>query len=50
MAAIDANGPFQINGSKKVMALLDDMLGAFVNDGRMKLKQKSYIPCYKIAN
>ncbi|MBT8078314.1 MAG: LOG family protein [Gammaproteobacteria bacterium] len=49
MAAIDANGPFQINGSPKIMGLLDDLLGAFVDDGRMKLKQKSYSPCYRIA-
>jgi predicted Rossmann-fold nucleotide-binding protein len=49
IAMIEADGPFQICGSERIMKLLDRMLTAFVEDGRMKLKQKSYSPCYRIS-
>ena len=49
MAAIDSGGPFEIRGSKKILRLLDAMLSAFVDEGRMKFKQKSYTPCYRIS-
>ena len=46
---IEKDGPFEIHGSARIMGLLDEMLAAFVADGRMKLKQKSYAPCYRIS-
>ena len=48
IAAIEEKGPFQIRGSKRIMTLLDDLLAAFVDQGRMKLAVESYTPCYKV--
>ncbi len=45
---IDAHGPFQINGSGRIMGLLDDLLGVFVEQGRMKISGEKYDPCYVI--
>jgi len=49
MAMIDSEGPFELRGSAKLMSLLDELLSSFVDDGRMKLKQQSYTPCYRIS-
>lgn len=49
MAEIEKHGPFEISGSKRVMRLLDEMLAAFVSDGRMKLASDSYTPCYRVT-
>jgi len=49
MADIERYGPFQIAGSGRVMSLLDELLGAFVADGRMKLASESYQPCYRVS-
>ena len=49
MAMIDNEGPFELRGSAKLMSLLDELLSSFVDDGRMKLKQQSYTPCYRIS-
>ena len=48
IAAIDANGPFEICASPDIMKLLDNLLAAFVADGRMKLESKRYKPCYQV--
>ena len=48
IAAIEAEGPFQISGSGRVMELLDELLAAFVSQGRMKLASEAYSPCYKV--
>lgn len=48
IAAIEERGPFEINGSAKIMSLLDRLLGAFVDQGRMKLGDKVYSPCYVV--
>ena len=48
IAAIDANGPFEICASPGFMKLLDNLLAAFVADGRMKLESKRYRPCYRV--
>jgi len=45
---IDAHGPFQIHGSERIMGLLDDLLGVFVEQGRMKISGGEYNPCYVI--
>ena len=47
-AAIEANGPFEINGSGEIMKLLDALLKSFVSQRRMKLAAADYVPCYRI--
>jgi hypothetical protein len=49
MARIERDGPFEIQGSARIMGLLDDLLKAFVADGRMKLVSQDYVPCYRIV-
>ena len=49
-AAIEAHGPFQINGSAHIMGLLDELLASFVAQKRMKIAAGSYQPCYEIAS
>jgi predicted Rossmann-fold nucleotide-binding protein len=46
--AIEANGPFEIRGSERIMRLLDQLLAAFVEQGRMKLAAENYSPCYRV--
>ena len=48
IAAIEEQGPFQINGSPRIMSLLDKLLAAFVAQGRMKLDAADYSPCYVV--
>ncbi len=47
-AVIDRDGPFEINASGRIMSLLDNLLAAFVRQGRMKLASADYEPCYRI--
>ncbi len=47
--AIQQHGPFVLSGEPQLMALMDDLLEAFVAQGRMKLPGSKYIPCYQIA-
>ena len=47
-AVIDRDGPFEINGSGRIMSMLDELLSAFVGQGRMKLASADYKPCYRI--
>jgi len=42
------NGPFNIQGDPKIMALMDKLLKSFVEQGRMKLPGTKYQPCYKV--
>jgi len=49
IAMIEEQGPFEIQGSKKLMKLLDRLLSAFVGQGRMKIASESYSPCYRVA-
>ncbi|MGH8166214.1 MAG: nucleotide 5'-monophosphate nucleosidase PpnN, partial [Woeseiaceae bacterium] len=48
IAAIESRGPFDIQGSPRIMKLLDKLLAAFVAQGRMKLASESYTPCYRV--
>ncbi|GGI94437.1 LOG family protein [Shewanella hanedai] len=41
-------GPFELNGDKTMMTLMDKLLKAFVKQQRMKLPGSKYVPCYKI--
>jgi predicted Rossmann-fold nucleotide-binding protein len=49
IAAIEKHGPFEISGDPELMRLLDELLGAFVAQGRMKLPGEAYKPCYRIV-
>lgn len=46
--SIERNGPFEIDGSKRIMGLLDELLGSFVDQHRMKISRGDYDPCYVI--
>lgn len=48
--AIEEKGPYEIKGEAAIMTLLDELLRAFVAQGRMKLGNKAYKPCYKIIS
>lgn len=45
---IAKHGPFEIRGDADIMTALDTLLGAFVEQQRMKLPGKAYIPCYRV--
>ncbi|MDP4534905.1 nucleotide 5'-monophosphate nucleosidase PpnN [Alkalimonas collagenimarina] len=46
--AIQQSGPFQLHGEPELMLLMDKLLQAFVEQGRMKLPGSRYEPCYRI--
>lgn len=46
---IEEHGPFRINGSARIMAMLDNLLAAFVAERRMKISGAGYQPCYKVS-
>jgi predicted Rossmann-fold nucleotide-binding protein len=48
-ALIDRDGPFEINGSARIMGLLDELLSAFVDQKRMKISAGDYSPCYRVT-
>jgi predicted Rossmann-fold nucleotide-binding protein len=48
--AIREKGPFEIRGEPHIMESLDALLGAFVQENRMKLPGgKAYEPCYRLV-
>ncbi|MCJ2375751.1 nucleotide 5'-monophosphate nucleosidase PpnN [Vibrio sp. ZSDZ34] len=47
---IERKGPFIIDGDRELMKKMDQLLGDFVQQQRMKLPGSEYVPCYKIAN
>jgi predicted Rossmann-fold nucleotide-binding protein len=48
MRRIEEHGPFEIHGDKAIMASLDDLLRAFVEQRRMKMSGE-YKPCYRVV-
>ncbi|GAB3486191.1 nucleotide 5'-monophosphate nucleosidase PpnN [Marinomonas epiphytica] len=48
VAYIKEHGPFEIHGDKALLAKLDALLQAFVEQQRMKLPGSAYVPCYKV--
>ena len=46
--AIEQSGPFELNGDPAVLAPLDQLLSAFIDQGRMKLPGVQYHPCYRL--
>jgi predicted Rossmann-fold nucleotide-binding protein len=50
VAAIRQHGPFEIRGEAEILESLDELLGDFVRDHRMKLPGgKAYEPCYRLV-
>jgi predicted Rossmann-fold nucleotide-binding protein len=49
IAAIEQHGPFMLTGDVAVMQPLDELLSAFVAQGRMKLPGSEYHPCYRLV-
>lgn len=49
IAAVEAHGPFELTGDPAMLRALDELLTAFVADGRMKLGDRPYEPVYRIA-
>jgi hypothetical protein len=47
--AIETRGPFEIRGEKTIMRQLDQLLGDFASQGRMRLPGKIYNPCYTVV-
>ena len=47
-AAIEQHGPFEIDGSQRIMSMLDKLLAAFVSQKRMKISADDYAACYVI--
>jgi pyrimidine/purine-5'-nucleotide nucleosidase len=47
--AIERHGPFELAGDREIMRLLDTLLAAFVEQGRMRLPGAAYRPCYRLA-
>ncbi|MBT8087304.1 MAG: LOG family protein [Gammaproteobacteria bacterium] len=47
-ALIRQHGPFEIDGTQKIMGLLDELLTGFVAQRRMKISGGEYDPCYVI--
>ncbi len=46
--AIEQYGHFELNGEAAIMDTMDELLAAFVEQHRMKLPGKVYVPCYRI--
>ena len=47
--AIEEHGPFEIRGETAILAQLDGLLRAFVEQHRMKLPGRAYEPCYRVV-
>ncbi len=47
-AEIERLGPFRINGSERIMKMLDALLASFVEQRRMKIAGADYTPCYDV--
>ncbi|MGR9046215.1 MAG: nucleotide 5'-monophosphate nucleosidase PpnN [Gammaproteobacteria bacterium] len=47
--AIEQLGHFEIKGDAEIMGPVDSLLSAFVEQQRMKLPGKAYVPCYRIV-
>ena len=45
---IEELGPFEIQGSQRIMDMLDKLLASFVLQKRMKISGADYDPCYVI--
>jgi predicted Rossmann-fold nucleotide-binding protein len=46
--AIEKFGHFEIHGDPAIMGPMDALLSSFVEQSRMKLPGKTYVPCYRV--
>jgi predicted Rossmann-fold nucleotide-binding protein len=46
--AIEKYGHFEIHGDSEIMGPMDSLLSSFVEQSRMKLPGKTYVPCYRV--
>jgi predicted Rossmann-fold nucleotide-binding protein len=46
--AIENHGPFELQGDRQVVEQLDQLLGGFVAQRRMRLSTETYEPCYRL--
>ena len=46
--AIEKHGHFEIRGDASIMEPMDALLASFVEQHRMKLPGKEYVPCYQV--
>ena len=47
--AIEKHGPFEIRGDREILARLDGLLRAFVEQHRMTLPGRVYEPCFRVV-
>lgn len=47
--AIEEHGPFELHGEPEIIAALDQLLQAFVEQRRMKINHEEYEPCFRLA-
>jgi predicted Rossmann-fold nucleotide-binding protein len=47
--AIEQFGHFEIHGDREIMEPMDALLASFVEQSRMKLGGKAYLPCYRVV-
>ncbi|MEM7407832.1 MAG: nucleotide 5'-monophosphate nucleosidase PpnN [Pseudomonadota bacterium] len=47
--AVQLHGPYALRGAPELMESMDSLLGSFSSQGRMKLGDAAYQPCYRIA-
>ena len=47
--AIEEHGHFEIHGDSDIMEPMDELLASFVEQQRMKLPGKEYVPCYRVV-
>lgn len=48
--AVAEKGPYEIKGEKEIIEPLEKLLRSFVEQKRMKIPTKEYIPCYRIVS
>jgi predicted Rossmann-fold nucleotide-binding protein len=49
MRAVEQRGPFELRGEPSLMRSIDEILTCFVEQQRMKLPGKKYVPCYRLV-
>ena len=46
---IEQHGKYEIHGDPEIMGPMDKLLASFVEQSRMKLPGKEYVPCYRVV-
>jgi pyrimidine/purine-5'-nucleotide nucleosidase len=49
VAAVREHGPFELHGAPHLMRALDQLLQGFCDQGRMKIGDDGYEPCYRMS-